>query len=131
MITQVTTALAIAATLSLPPAPASTFQPTEPPAHSFDVRSAIRSEVRLAIQQAAPTPPPEAKPAQSRRKRHPAVGILATVLGGGVGLVVGGAIGGSRAKPCNCDDPGLAEMVQGALIGGVIGSILGGIFLFR
>ena len=130
MITHLTTALALAATLAMPTPPDGRRPVAQSPAPTVDVRRAITSEVQLVTRQERRSTPVVAqqKPA---RHRDPLLGLIGTVLGGAAGLIIGVNIGSSMAGPCACDDPGLAEAATGGLWGGIVGAILGGIFLFR
>lgn len=56
-----------------------------------------------------------------------AIRLVTAAGGAAVGIVVGGVVG-YRLLPhhdCGCDDPGLAELVWGAAVGGSIGAALG------
>lgn len=130
MITHLTTALALAATLAMPTPPDGRRPVAQSPAPTVDVRRAITSEVQLAARQERRSLPAAAQQ-KPTRQRNPALGLLGTVVGGWAGLTAGFVIGAVTGGPCDNNDPGCPQASSGALLGGIVGAILGGIYMFR
>ena len=92
---------------------------TAPAAAQWSLPSGVRQN------SAFPTAPVGPQTAAAEASRIPArlgLGLVGSITGLFAGALVGGAVG--PLKDCACDDPGLNEMLTGAVVGAALGAAL-------
>lgn len=135
MITEITAAALLAATLaagSAPPASLAAHRNDTPTAMRIDIREAATIAARDASRLTQPAS--RAAAAATRSKRGATEVVIGGLVGGFLGLAGGGYAGYHIERgitECRCDDPGIRGLLWGAPIGALAGAILGGKFLFR